>query len=389
MLGSDVNISNSRLHHSYAFSGGGSLYIEQSNVTLVEILSASHMSPSYGSNIFCKESSLNCHTVWLQEGVCEKGGGVAAVHSDVLLYNVTIQDNYADESGGGIVLWKGTVLDAKNCTLDNNTAWDGGAIGAYFESTSTFTNVRMVHNHAFNNGGAVYIEYHGIMSLTGVVLANNSGGYGGAMNLLYCRTGGEASEVIVGSEDRACLVMNDCVLSNNRAKFLGGAMGISSSSVVMQNVTLDSNKAVHGGAICMLPGNASSYVYNPYGTLSEESVLFAANVSLTYNAASDEGGAVYLSNLSHANITDCRLAGNSAQSDLGNVGGGALALSRALSCRLANLVLEDNVARHGGGVYIGELAFNVSMQHINFTNNLANSGSSLFWVGDFPTPSVA
>ena len=117
--------------------------------TIVSILNNCHISNSYAPTT----------------GLGQSGGYGGAVHIDkgnkVLISDCTIEDNDAENDGGAVSLFNGS-LTIRNCIIRNNSANNGGAIYS-LNSLPTLINNTIVDNVAREFGGAVY--------------ASNSSGY--------------------------------------------------------------------------------------------------------------------------------------------------------------------------------------------------------------------
>jgi len=116
----------------------------------------------------------------------DQGGGVRARGGGVTLANVTLIDNYALSTGGGVMANTGGTVVAANCRFFNNQA-PGGHGGGYYCNTAstqpqTLVNCVFTGNYAWRGGG-VAIEGAGLQPvLVNLSLSGNSaGGEGGGI----------------------------------------------------------------------------------------------------------------------------------------------------------------------------------------------------------------
>jgi len=113
------------------------------------------------------------------------GGGITCINfSCPSLENVTITDNSAGESGGGIYCgYSSPILE--NVTITGNSADYGGGVSCYFSSSPILENVTITGNSASNSfwggGGGIYCWDDSSPSLENVTITDNSAGRGGGI----------------------------------------------------------------------------------------------------------------------------------------------------------------------------------------------------------------
>jgi len=115
-----------------------------------------------------------------------QGGGIRARGGGVTLVNVTLIENYASSTGGGVMVNLGGTVKAYNCTFVNNQA-PGGHGGGYYGSVAsaqpqTLVNCVFTGNSAWRGGG-IALESDGsqpvLVNLS--LSANSAGGEGGGI----------------------------------------------------------------------------------------------------------------------------------------------------------------------------------------------------------------
>ncbi len=179
-----------------------------------------------GGAIYCENSSdvwiFNCEIE--NNYAVQKGGGIYCLDSDILLSNNLIQDNRAGEKGGGIYCENSDIVASNIYIRDNIAGEEGGGLYLKF-SDPDIEHSQITGNEAELGGGALF---------------NNCGGN-----------------------------INSVEIVGNNAEYAGGLFFSSTSSTVMEKVTLSENSATYtGGAIhCIYsdPVIQNSIVWNNYG----------------------------------------------------------------------------------------------------------------------------
>ncbi len=209
----------------------------------------------------------------------------------------------------------------RNCTFEQNTAFDGGAVyceGA--QSTPTFTNCTFLRNkairgEAYTSGGAV--ESFGASPLfrTCRFEENESNSYGGA---IFGHDGGEVAVI-------------KCEFIRNRAlppQGTGGALASLGSTFVVVNSAFLGNMAPSGFACTLsigsdlamvnslVVGNTGNTPFSLGAIYAYEASTYLANCTVAYNSSSHPNGfpgGLYSENSSaprHMRIENCLLWGN-------------------------------------------------------------------------------
>ena len=199
-------------------------------------------------------------------------GGGAAVAAGGLVSNCIVAGNSSDAVGGGLCLFAGgTVAD---CVVSNNAVGGGadprgGGIGC--ELGGVVSNCAIVGNVSLGQGGGVAMFSNGLA--VGCFIAGNvcnSGGAVGEGGGAYLHGGG---------------TLLNCVLSNNYARWQGGAVkfyhrgGLARGCLMVDNVS-DS----WGGGVVMRSGGRTE------------------NCTVVRNRAVDAGGGVYFFDFGGRNV---------------------------------------------------------------------------------------
>ena len=184
-------------------------------------------------------AEVTLQNLTLRNGVTDTSGGAIEVENDGVLnvINCKLQDNEADDDGGAIYSYEGTVF-IKNTELENNKTINGsgGAI-EHFNGTSdteslTIVDSTLSNNSSDVNGGALVLDGIGNI-IRSTFSDNNAEGNGGAVQI----AGGE-------------LVMFNSTLSVNSANFGGGLWVTTTAPVAVYSCTFVGNIGTVGaGAI--------------------------------------------------------------------------------------------------------------------------------------------
>ena len=289
---------------------GGALYVKNGGI-------------SFAKNTISSNSSNLGGAVYLEGGSLTTTG------------DATVQNNYSTSDGGAFYVNGGSV-EMENPTITGNgkngstvSSTNGGAIyvkgsGAGFEASGTAT---LNDNAATNEGGAVYVD-GGNINITGsssvLTLSRNNAKKGGAF---FVNGGGITANAIQKS-----------TITDNYTSEDGGAFFVNNGNIQMGVTELSGNgklgsvvKTVNGGAIALYNGVFS----------------FANGSEIKNNAASGNGGGLYVANQSQTTIS-CQ--GGSYSNNVASLGGGIYAEGPITLSFAANV--RDNNATNGGGLYL-------------------------------------
>lgn len=139
-------------------SSGAGIYIYGSDPVLERLIITGNNSWGAGAGIYCHEASpvLNDLQITDNHSSSSGGGGIYISESNPEIYNLLVKDNSA-ESGGGILVtgYEGQLLTLLNIDLTGNSAEDyGGAI--YSNKKIAINNCNIYSNIASEKGGGVY-----------------------------------------------------------------------------------------------------------------------------------------------------------------------------------------------------------------------------------------
>ena len=211
--------------------------------------------------------SANPNTGALLQSFAGRGGAVLVRNSGslVLSQGSSLFSNYASLSGGAVhVAFSGTLLVSSSQMTANTAGADGGgALSVSALGSAAFTSATLSQNSAGGPGGAIsFASDDATLTLQDSTLTANTGSHGGAV----CATSGTIQ------------FLGSTVLSSNSAHW-GGA--IAAAPVSLLPVTTSPSAAIPP---------ASSFTGPPS---SRPTLSFGSATSLTANAASRYGGALF------------------------------------------------------------------------------------------------
>jgi hypothetical protein len=124
------------------------------------------------------ESFINVNGVEISR---DKGAGLFIKESpDLVLGNLTVTNNIASYSGGGLTVWRSSPT-LTNVVVDGNKAEYSGGIDNYDGS-----HIRMYHsvisrNEAYSYGGGMYNDYSSLLTFQNVTISHNTAPYVGGV----------------------------------------------------------------------------------------------------------------------------------------------------------------------------------------------------------------
>ena len=171
------------------------------------------------------------------------GGGIGCGGlTSLILRNLIIRNNVAEQSGGGVYIEGVDFVEMSNCTISNNVVLNetgnSGGIKLYGINHAILKNVRVLNNHILNN------EW-----------GERTGSYGG---------------IYVGCNN---LYAENLLIQGNYAAFAGGISFYQSSGNI-SNALISGNSADNAGAV---------NVYNSNLNFANVNIIYNSNWSENYN----------------------------------------------------------------------------------------------------------
>ncbi len=237
----DLVLYKGRIHNNVAHANGGGIVTDGGDTTKDD------KTGNY--------AKLRIYEVDISHNTAEGcGGGIFQWQGIVYVYNSTIRQNHAKESGGGIYLHHygsehSTVEFHYGDISDNKADKNGG--GVYVETSPvkmTITHGNLIRNSAGLNGGGVYVESSGAFELQGGTVANNTAQQNGG-----------------GAYSAGTITVSGGTLSGNRTENYGGGI-YTVGTMTMTGGTVCNNSARYLGGGVMVGGKFSLSGGSLYGS---------------------------------------------------------------------------------------------------------------------------
>ncbi len=178
--GASAIVVNSRLVDNEGNHGGG---LENSGTVAIthSVIEGNSVTGS-GGGVWNLNGGVSLTQTTVRNNTAYEGGGVNSYGSHVEMDGVNIAGNVAMGGHGGGIYHGGGTLFIDNATLSGNSAGaataNGGGIYQNADGNLTLTNVTLAENTAGNFGGGLY-HYGRYAILTNVTIADNTAGVAG------------------------------------------------------------------------------------------------------------------------------------------------------------------------------------------------------------------
>ena len=360
---------------------GGGVHIENSQHVTIDQCTIQNNSTTqvskYGSNV-----------------ATGAGGGVYISNSGVTIKDSTIENNTGTR-GGGVYVEKRSTVDVTNSNIDGNTADDvpensptlnkglGGGIYS-FDSALTVTDSTISNNTANGHSGSFKYGKNGVPGSTnlglggGGICAVGENSDVNLDNVTITKNHAAKTSVSCGGgidAEGGSLTIKDSAITKNDAESNGGGIYVEQNkTVTVSDSTIQSNTAQNGGGI----------------HLSQTTANITKTNILDNKITTGKGGGMVVTTDGKATLTGCTVAGNHADTALGN-GGGIYAFGVGFDVTLDNVKVENNTANGkkgcGGGVYAQGFAVNpgkLALKNgtIIRNNSAAGNGGGVSLKGD-------
>lgn len=305
------------------------------------------------------------------------GGGLFAVGANVEVRDCLITGNSA-VFGGGLYADDQSSLTLVDNGFSANDAWAGGAVRTDLTDV-TITNCQFVNNSADNSGGAVS-GWDGTVTIERSTFENNmaQSAYGGAVQI--GRADSSISDCIFrrnvaddGGAVKAFVSdvrVSICDFNENEARASGGAVWAEKSKIEIESCSFMHNCAgLTGGAV--------------YTDSNESGSINVRGCTIEENSAGESGGGATVGWYAPV-FTDCHLLRNKAKR-----GGGLAVTAFADNGRIERCMFDGNLAwgMHveylsgaGGGLFAVGM-YDLTVAHSVFSGNRAASGAGAYLGG--------
>ncbi len=284
------------------------------------------------------------------------GLGVISFSGQGLLSTLTVSDSeFNDNEVSGIFFANDTEprhLTVTDTIFDSNSADQGSAMNLDMQSTSasTFSNLEITGNSATGDGGGIFFENGGVVTVfENINFENNSAGDdGGAIFTEDSGLGASATGI---------------TFTGNSATGDGGGIYAVGGDVIVEGFEFLNNSAVRGGSI-YIATNSSDTVE-----------IKASSFNRTSGSNGANGGAIFLDGETiYANFS-ADVSGNlfTNLSVTGN--GGAIAVEDGIALSIYNNNFYNNIANNGGAFAgLGD-ENGLEMLYNTFLNNSVSAGA--------------
>ncbi|MBE6623800.1 MAG: hypothetical protein E7621_06435 [Ruminococcaceae bacterium] len=316
----------------------------------------------------------------------EKAGGSAIINIDgtITIYGGLFKDNISEP--GKIIAEDGT---------ESETVINGGAIhnrgtiaiygGRFTGNEGTLGGVMynlkridifggdFIENHAFRNGGAIYLASTQYAHL---YIGKNEGA-GVSDKVLFKNNISDSSGAALYNSVMGAIIINgDTTFEDNFANASGGAVATYGTTNIKNTVFTNNKAKTRGGAVYLSNSNEvyTTRIVNVENSsfIGNESTVGGAVAVYSSNADFKEGGIIEIDN--------CLFFGNKATNlsdkETTSVFGGAIYNSRKGSVKVTNSDFTGNTAEYEGGVIYAAGESNTIFTDSTFTNNSATNEKS-------------
>ncbi len=250
--------------------GSGSVVVfenEEDSTTVLTGFTITNGHADEGGGIRCYHSNPIIDNLIVRDNWALIGGGVHIEGSDVILSEMRISNNVAMYDGAGVFVISNISLTIMNSSIINNTTLNGWGGGIMIWETGThLQNVYIAGNHADGDGGGIYARnlYDDMESV--IVENNTANGNGGG---IYLRSSKSA--------------LSNSVIADNSAGSLGGGIYFQYATHDLINVTLANNTADSGGGI---------YCYYNCNIILVNTIMWENSLQEIYFAESESANTV-------------------------------------------------------------------------------------------------
>ena len=324
----------STITNNTAGSNGGALYLGSGNVSLMASTITGNSTTGTGDN--------------------GKGGAIYLNGGLTLGGDATISENAASGSGGAVYVQGGSITQTSGKITSSGNSSTGGDGGVFYVNGGSITlRENTMSSNSAKNGGVLYVNTGNISLGASNITGNEAKGDDGKGGAIYLNGGltlsGDAtiSENAASGSGGAIYVQGGSITqssgmmtSNNNQSTSGdgGVFYVNGGSINLGKTTMEQNSATNGGAIALFNGS--------FG--------FGQESNISHNAASGNGGGLYVVNNSNTQKTISCDGGSLTANTAGGNGGG-LYVDGKINFNFASSLtadITDNTAANGGGIYI-------------------------------------
>ena len=306
-----ADIEASKFHRNSASGSGGVIKLMRSVLNGNAISALNNTAAASGGFMMASWGKIDLRNSTFARHSSNEGAVFSTLNSTFVGEHLTLQDNEASGTGGGLFLVGGTTTLKHSVLKRNVGAYAGGGALSGINGDINVEHVLVMKNRALGNGGGG-IETQGVnMYLSDSIFLSNKGPSGGALRFHGGIT--KASRV---------------TLEKNKATMRGGAIYSDDCHILFQDSTFVENIAMEGGAIC-----------------AEKGTFEGTQISVVRNHATLNGGGAYFCS-AKARLVSSLLENNTA------LYGGAIHVLNSVFAGQDLTVRENEAVLDGGGFFI-------------------------------------
>lgn len=285
------------------------------------------------------------------------GAGIVVTGGKIQMKGISITNNKATLSGGGVYIMKGAEVTIGSGTVisgNRSGKWGGGIYVS--DSKLTVNGGSITGNHSGAEGGGIYAS-NSTFTVSGGSISYNTTDNNGAG---ICNRG-----------EKGVLYLYGGTISNNKALNTkagtghgGGVLAQGKGSFYMYGGTICDNKATTAGGGIRIAPNSGFSIYG--GTISGNNAWRGAgvyaeadfvfeNCTVTGNTADNEGGGLYVSGckmtMNSGTISNNQIADKNADGIPDGSSGGMTVRANA-ECTMNGGQITGNLGKHAGGVVV-------------------------------------
>lgn len=296
-------------------------------------------------------------------GIYAKGGSTVTVNGGSISGNSAAGTTWGTSGGGGIYAEGGSTVNLNDTTIaDNHVTGNYGSGGGVRVNNGTLSadHVKILENTTNSNGGGISVK-DSVLTVTASEIRNNVAG----------GSNGGGVEIIGSTTDNKEHTITNTEITDNSAEERGGGVYVEQASITIKDSTLDNNHAKHtDGSQASSEGGGLSVRGGKDVTLD--------NTKVTNNSAKD-GGGIWVRDDVDTNVTiknNCKITGNKSV----YAGGGVMVrqdFNKKIGISIENSTIENNSAANGGGIYLIRKA-HLDLKNTSVSKNNAVYGGALF-----------
>jgi len=265
--------------NSGVYGGGVFVYYASPSITDNTIVNCGYTSSSQfsgGGAIFCGNGSITVTGNTITDCIAQSGGGIYLYQASAEITGNTISgsspeaDYTGTKKGGGIFALHSDIVMADNMIENCSGYVRGGGIYAMFGSV-TLDGDTISSNACTSDGGGICMERSGLTISSAFIAGNTSGSFGGGICHKW-----------------AAIDIENTILADNEASLVGGGLYADSAWGGIDQSTFDRNSAAYGGGNVMLGNMEPLTVINNLFTFGSGNGFQASsltNIDMRYNSA--------------------------------------------------------------------------------------------------------